>query len=766
MSVRTSSGYANVTGNTPALNTWSHVAFVCSGSTVSVYLNGILIGTNTDSGTWYSTGTVCTVGAAVLTGTSYYAGYISNLRVLNGTALYTSNFIAPVLPLTAITNTSLLLANSNADVTQFLDQSGVNAVTPAGNVSQGTFSPYNTNWSNYFDGSTGYLITANSSTFALPNSTNWTVEVWYFQPTRPASVVLGFLGGGTANNWGVHDCDFAVIPSGYLLFEYSTGSGVIDVNGTTVVPVGQWNHIAYVYNGSAKTITTYLNGVVDMNAVSVSAYNPPSSSPRWTIGRTDPVSSTGFYLNGNLSNFRVVNYAVYLSNFSVPTSPLTAIPGTALLTCQSNRFVNNANANTITANGTVVVQPFSPINPTSAYGTTNGGSLYFNGSTGNYLSLPYTAALFDWWTLSYTIEMWVYNLSNLDYHVSSNPHSPLQIGNMQPTSTGNQWAFGTNASGLNTFAYWNGSAVVAVNGSAVIPLNTWTHIAMTCVSNTIKLWTNGVLDATASISGTPNSYNTTPFTIGQWNTAYNGYIGCIRINKGFAVYSTAFTPPTTQPVALPSTTLLIDSDNINLYDATTDTDIALYGNAVVSTANNKFNPNLYFDGSATSTYAATSSSFSNAFGTANFTIECWYYPVSNSTSYPQILSTQGPNTWAANNWNLYDRHTSYPTHFSFWFYNYSSTVPLLVSSAVPSNNTWYHLAVVRNGNTFSLYINGSLDTSVTSSAALNALAKTPLYIGGGLTTGTLHGYVEDARTSKFARYVSNFSVPTAALPAY
>jgi hypothetical protein len=42
----------------------------------------------------------------------YFPGYISNLRIVNGTALYTSSFSVPTVPLTAIANTSLLTCNS------------------------------------------------------------------------------------------------------------------------------------------------------------------------------------------------------------------------------------------------------------------------------------------------------------------------------------------------------------------------------------------------------------------------------------------------------------------------------------------------------------------------------------------------------------------------------------------------------------------------------------------------------------------------------
>ena len=48
--------------------------------------------------------------------TSYFPGYISNFRIVKGTAVYTANFTPSTSPLTAIANTSLLLSCTNAAI--------------------------------------------------------------------------------------------------------------------------------------------------------------------------------------------------------------------------------------------------------------------------------------------------------------------------------------------------------------------------------------------------------------------------------------------------------------------------------------------------------------------------------------------------------------------------------------------------------------------------------------------------------------------------
>jgi hypothetical protein len=96
------------------LNTWNHLAWVRNGSganNFSVYINGTRDGQMTYTGTFENTPT--TIGGTNNLGSTYFPGYISNLRILKGTALYTgASFSVPTVPLTAIANTSLLTCNA------------------------------------------------------------------------------------------------------------------------------------------------------------------------------------------------------------------------------------------------------------------------------------------------------------------------------------------------------------------------------------------------------------------------------------------------------------------------------------------------------------------------------------------------------------------------------------------------------------------------------------------------------------------------------
>jgi hypothetical protein len=107
-----SSQYSASTSYTTGVGHWYHAAYVRQSNTTKLYINGKELISATDS-TDYSTNFALAVGGYA--GTSYtFDGKISNLRILKGTALYTSSFRPPTEPLTNITNTKMLCCNSSS----------------------------------------------------------------------------------------------------------------------------------------------------------------------------------------------------------------------------------------------------------------------------------------------------------------------------------------------------------------------------------------------------------------------------------------------------------------------------------------------------------------------------------------------------------------------------------------------------------------------------------------------------------------------------
>jgi hypothetical protein len=175
-----------------------------------------------------------------------------------------------------------------------------------------------------------------------------------------------------------------------------------------------------------------------------------------------------------------------------------------------------------------------------------GSSGYFDGNT-DYLTTA-TSTDFDWRTSAFTIEMWVYNISN----TANYRGGPLQAVYGSPTVDTTDWSFGTDNNGKAKFYYWNGAAQ-AVTGASTVSLNTWTHVAATHDgSGSIKVYVNGILDATGTKAGTPDFGGSNSFVVGATNSSwYNGYISDLRIYKGAVKYTSNFNPPSsTQNAAI------------------------------------------------------------------------------------------------------------------------------------------------------------------------------------------------------------------------
>jgi hypothetical protein len=132
------------------INTWTHLAVTRSNGAIRIFVNGILDQTiddsNSDDTLANGTGNIPAVGLFdTNTGSPrfYFTGYISNLRILKGTALYTSDFTPPVHELQPIGDTVLLCCN-NPDSAAAASYAGIGTsktITVNGDAAASTFSP-------------------------------------------------------------------------------------------------------------------------------------------------------------------------------------------------------------------------------------------------------------------------------------------------------------------------------------------------------------------------------------------------------------------------------------------------------------------------------------------------------------------------------------------------------------------------------------------------------------------------------------------------
>ena len=98
---------------------WHHIVVSRDGNTWRLFVDGMLEDTQTFTGFLSNQDSYCTIGNSptlISATNSYFDGWISNVRVVKGTALYTSSFKPPTKPLGSTTNTKLLCCN-NASAT-------------------------------------------------------------------------------------------------------------------------------------------------------------------------------------------------------------------------------------------------------------------------------------------------------------------------------------------------------------------------------------------------------------------------------------------------------------------------------------------------------------------------------------------------------------------------------------------------------------------------------------------------------------------------
>jgi len=769
-------------------NNWIHVAASRSGTTQKLFINGVVQSTATVSGT-IGQNLAGYIGRRADT-FSPVNGYISNLHLVNGTALYTANFTPQITPLTPVTNTVLLTCQSPG----FVDNSANNfVVSNVGDTKTQRFSPYGatiqtpTSYSVQFNGNTNAFTTPYNVALNLYQSV-CTVECWVYLTSFPitnSAVIYGHTAwDGTNTYTGLN-----ITTAGNLQYMTRNMSAGNYVTSTSTVPLNQWAHIAWVRSGTlGDTWTYYINGVA-------------AGTGSWT-GRgeeawnTSMAVGTGNFNNdrtfpGSISNLRVVKgVAVYSGAFTPPTAPLTAVQSsgtniaaitgtaTSLLTCQDSTAKDSStNAFSITATGSLALRKFNPFGYTNTQGSAYtpalyGSSAYFDG-TGDYLSAPSMPTL----GTIFTVEFWMYGTT------TASPQTPVYLNGNTSGFAAVNFNYNGSTGAITLFASTSGAAW-QVSGSAAgtMVINAWNHYAITYDGTNFRPYVNGVATTAIALTG-PLMAGTVNY-IGQYYTAQNftGYISDVKITKGQVLYSSNFVPPQTPLTATKNTTLLLNMDKGALVDYTKSVNLETVADTKInneSALNGGYYSN-YFDGSGDtfSTPAGLSTAMGTGFAGNILSFECWVFPQNhNFGAYAQMIAGAYAAVAANGRWYIgFDKTANATTQLVFGWTTSSGSQTGVTTTVFPiTHGQWNHIAVTVDAttaasSTIKLFANGLLLNTFTAQDMSSQTAYyQPTQIGGcGSTTYTseFHGYISNFRILKGSlAYTTNYTVPTAPLTA-
>ena len=525
-------GAVRFTGDGPTIvstsvvddNEWHHVAICRASGTTKMYIDGTEEGSASDT-TNYARQGLRIGNNSYSSGGNHLHGYMADLRFVKGTAVYTSNFTPPTERLTAITNTSLLTCH----LPYIADGSTTgHSITVNGGTHTLPFAPYDAReYSNgdhlgsaHFDG-TGDKLTI-SGTYANFGTNPFTIEAWVYPYTCKGPIFTTHrVGTASGFYFAMDDTNDNLVHGRFF------GSNADTFSPNNSVILRQWNHFVLCREGTGSNQTRmFINGKIVATYTDNSDYSSAPYGPY--IGGYD-AGGTQYDLIGNTTDIRVVSgTAVYTAEFTPPTAPLSTITNTALhLPMADGGIIDKAQS-------TNTLKLYGNAKSSTAYTKYLTSSIYLDG-TGDYIDIaPAFSNFFDFGTLPFTIEFWMYLtavngeriiLESRAGHTDAGLLIMLNSGVMKNLTSG----------------------AVRTTGGTTIAANTWYHVAVVRDSTSLRTYLNGT-EETGSASYT--SAVTAPFSKFRLGARFDGanppagYFSDVRITKGLARYTSNFTAPT------------------------------------------------------------------------------------------------------------------------------------------------------------------------------------------------------------------------------
>lgn len=392
-----------------------------------------------------------------------------------------------------------------------------------------------------------------------------------------------------------------------------------------------------------------------------------------------------------------------------------------------------------------------------------GTSIYLDG-TGDFISIPSSPQM-NFGSGDFTIEAWI--------RLTTNTVANVIMSNMTDGSaTNSYYYFITTAAGLLQFQIRDGAGLQNLIGTTTIPINTWTHVAVTRSGNNIKLFVNGVLEGTLISSKvlTQRVTNIGRFFYNGSNLSYfNGYIADVRVTKGLSRYNDTFEvrdrafPYKNFDQTFYTTSLQMAFDGVNNQKTSTFKDTGPYNITVSSNGAVKQGSESPTGPGSWALYMTTNASITipahNDFAFAgDFTIECFFNYVSNGANQDILGNLTGA---AATDWKFL---VTSGNVLQIYYVGSGS----FINAGTISPNQWYHLALVRQGTTVKFYLNGVQTGATPTVSAAMGVNNKDIHVGSRSgTSAYMRGRIASIRiTNGTALYTSDFFPPEEKLPAH
>jgi hypothetical protein len=709
---------------------WSHLSISRSGTSLYTHLNGTLKQTSTIAAGARLEATATT---SILTVGNFATAYLDDLLITVGgvkhtTANFTPAQVGPIpyiyLPMDGPGDGENLSADFRNTV-----PGGV-TLSPSGAPAISSSSTGCGGCGNFTSGTLATSVAAGNAI----GTRNFTIEFWVNHSSLGGGGSPVVSGGSTSSTyWDISlgnthyngSANFAFYPTevgGYRHWGGDISWGVL--------PLNTWTHLSLTRLGT--TLITHKNGVLveTVTILATDKMEGPNTTSAITIGShpayLDDLMITVGTARHTAANFTVVRAAN--TPRLVVTEPHVFLP------------LDGANGSTAFPNLAATGATFSAV---SAPALTTAVSKY-GGASGNFQAGRVTTAATAAnviGTRDFTIELWV------NFAVRGGSGTPVVAGSGWDISLGN-----TNYNNAADFAYGNQSARHwgGPIGWGILPLNTWTHLAISRSQDRLYTHKNGVLVSAIPIASTASmeaGAATSALVLGQSPS----YLDDVMITIGSAKYTTANFGVAPQ-LAKPFMYLPMDGANLSASFPNYGT-----GPAVSNVSSPTLTTTSAVHGGASADLTAgsltTAASAAYRLGTQDFTIEFWvkhsYFemfgsPVISGTGWDISLGNSGYNNSAD--------FAYYPTQNSGYRHWGGD-----IGWGILPLNTWVHLSLSRSGTRLYTHKNGVLvsATTIPATAAMEGPNATSV-----IAIGTHPSYVDDLLvTIGKARHTSaNFTV--------